>query len=216
MAKFYQVLRLEKSKDRVRHWLKDAGEDSFRDYFDVRAAVVWPGFYCILGEEAYDEHYFDQSAPGILRLLDEYQEPTLSVTDFLDRLTDATLLYGASVCYGETADRFNAYVDSFWGYLDKRRLRLDLLEPPYSDNFALLMSKVQDAVNNGLLRVEKTSETSQELQSLSTADFQDATDKFPKLRALGFAVAGFEKYGSRRALLNLGRAGQGMSKGWML
>lgn len=207
MSKFYPIIRLERSDGKVRHVLREAGGEDSRDYFDVRCAVVWRPLFCIiLGEEAYDKHYFDQQAPGILRLLDEYQEPGLSINSFLDRLSDSMILHGALAAYGETGDKDKAFVDAWWAYCDKRRLRLDLLQAPFADNFNLLSAKVQDSINSGLLRLERTSDTAQDLQGFATADLQDAPDsKFFKLKALGFAVSSFEKFPSRRPILTLGR-----------
>lgn len=195
----YPITRVERIEGRIRHWLREHGQDVFRDYDDVRLSLCWePPFFLCVGEESLDPYWHDQTARGVLRVLCEHGESNLSIASFLDKLTDAAALYGCSTVYGETGERFKAYVDSYWQYLDKRHLRLDLLEAPWSGDFGLLVRKTQDAINQGLLYIHRDSETSQDLQSFTMMDLENGAEKFYRLKALGFAVGSFEKFMPRR------------------
>ena len=169
---------------RIKCEIAYAGQVDELVFYDIRGAFVWEPvpYFLILGEEAIDELYFDQSARGVLRILGEYENSTLSLNDFLNRLTDSLSLHSATIIYSDL--RKKEYSDLFYEYQDKLKLNhLSLIGAPFCENFRLGMSITQDWIDQGLVRIPKTSLVWNQLETLHPGDIENDPEKrFPFIR----------------------------------
>ncbi len=165
-------------------------------FYDIRGAFVWEPkpYFLILGEEVHDKFTAFPDRRGVLRLLDEYESETLSLNDFLGRLTDSLFLHSATDIYSDLSNK--AHADLFYEFRDKANLsQLSLANAPFRENFRIAVSITQDWISQGLVSIPKNTLLWNQLEILNPGDIENEPEKkFSRVRALSFGVCGFQKY----------------------
>jgi hypothetical protein len=198
MADFYKVVPTDAevaATGLIVHVVPEGTELTKVRYTSVRMGLSFPskeakGAYVVLGQEWLDSRLY--TGTGRLLLLDEYQYQDLSLDRFFEKLTDSFTLLMCDTLYAEEIEPYHTALSDF---CDKHRLNVDLISPPYADDFFAGLSIANDWFKKNRLELDQSSMTRAELKSITKEDLDNSPEaRFPLVNSLRHLVSGFRKY----------------------
>lgn len=199
----YNVIKAGRNENGITtHTIATKGGEKILRYHDIRAGLSWPteaapGYYCILGEQYQDVQRFEGlERRGELLLLAEHEFAGISLNELFAKLTDDTSMLECRSIYTDTEEAFRGHVEAYWEFSYKAGVKAgNLTQAPYTGNFLLGVSWIQDWAKSGLLSIPETSLVYSQLKTISKADLAESPEtRFYAINALRFVVGAFHKY----------------------
>jgi hypothetical protein len=193
-------------------------------YSSIKAGLNWPsatmpGYYCVSGELWHDEiRQSTNKNRGKIVFLSEFESSDISIKTLMDRLTDDVIRFGCESIYTLRDEGHQSFVRAFYDFTGGvRSCRVSLHHAPYTDNFILGLSLIEDLMQESRLDLPVTTQLFRKMKSLRTEDLQDAPEsKLHIINALRYVIAAYEKYLQFHTDIDLyNRSYSGSEHGWM-